>query len=51
MDSNVKVTIEDKNGDSKLVTMSRPKYDKRFQLQSRDEAFALWTAIQEEYGF
>jgi hypothetical protein len=38
-------------GDAKVVTIERPKYDKKFQLQSREEAFALWLAIDSEYGF
>jgi hypothetical protein len=38
-------------GEAKVVTIHRPKYDKRFQLQSETEAYALWVAIDAEYGF
>ena len=31
--------------------MKRDKYDKRFQLQSTNEAYALYLAIAKAYGF
>ena len=38
-------------GDAKLVIIHRAKYEKKFQLQSVEEAYALWVAIDAEYGF
>jgi len=45
------VTIEDTPGMARLVSMKRDKYDKRFQLQSTNEAYALYLAIAKAYGF
>jgi hypothetical protein len=47
---NVTIKPADRS-DAKVVTIEREKYDKKFQLQSVDEAYALWVAIDVEYGF
>lgn len=45
------VKIQDKGEEVALVTMTRPKYDKNFQLQTTSEAMDLWLALGAFYGF
>jgi hypothetical protein len=52
MEKEMNVTVKPADrGDAKVVTIEREKYDKRFQLQSVEEAYSLWVALDAEYGF